>query len=458
MSLRRRTLGALGAAMLIVTACSSGSASPAPSSAAPAATASATTAAPSTAASPSEAPASASAAAAVTINWYHIQNSDPGKSLWQKLADQYHASHPNVTINLTVLENEAFKTKLTTLLQAGTPPDLFQSWGGGGLREQATAGLVKDITADVASWKDTINPGGLGMYQVDGKQYGIPFDLGLVGMWYNKDQFAQAGITTPPTTWDELLTDVQTLKAKGIVPIALAGKDTWTGAFYWAYLAVRACGQAAMDKAVTTADWTAPCFVEAGTQFKKLIDLKPFQSGFLGAPWDGAGSGAAAMATGKGAMQLMGQWLPGTVQANSADKKGLGDKLGWFPFPALTGGAGDPNDGLGGGNGFAVGKNAPAETTDFLKFLVSTDAANQWGALNSGILPTTVGTESSVTDPQLKDVLAGRAKANFVQLYLDQATTPALGGAINEAVATLYGGTGTPESVAKAIDAAAKSQ
>ena len=77
-----------------------------------------------------------SAAAAVTINWYHIQNNDPGKSLWQKLADEYTAAHPNVKVNINVLENEAFKTKLTTLLQAGTPPDLFQSWGGGGLREQ----------------------------------------------------------------------------------------------------------------------------------------------------------------------------------------------------------------------------------------------------------------------------------------------------------------------------------
>ena len=76
--------------------------------------------------------------------------------------------------------------------------------------------------------------------------------------------------------------------------------------------------------------------------------------------------------------------------------------------------------------------------------------------LNSGILPTTVGSEASVTDPTLKGVLDGRAKAEFVQLYLDQATTPALGGAINEAVATLYAGTGTPEQVAKAIHGAAR--
>ena len=70
------------------------------------------------------------------------------------------------------------------------------------------------------------------MYQVDGKQYGIPFDLGMVGFWYNKSQFAKAGITAAPATWDDLLADIGKLKTAGVTPVALAGKDTWTGAFY----------------------------------------------------------------------------------------------------------------------------------------------------------------------------------------------------------------------------------
>jgi raffinose/stachyose/melibiose transport system substrate-binding protein len=435
-------MGILGILVMVVSACTSGGASTAPS------------AAPSTA--PSSAPSQA--AEPVTITWYHIQNNDPGLSLWKALADEYVAAHPNVTIDIQVNENEAFKTKLTTLLQQGDIPDLFQTWGGGGLRQQVEAGLVKDITADIASWKDTINAGALGMYEVDGKNYGIPFDLGLVGFWYNTKSFDEAGITAPPATWDEFLATVRTLKDKGITPIALAGKDTWTGAFYWAYLAVRNAGQAGMEKAVVDGDWSDPAFVKAGEQFKQLIEQEPFQEGFLAAPWDGAGSGAAAMATYNGAMQLMGQWLPGTVNANSGGSRAMGEGLGWFPFPAVEGGAGDPFDGLGGGNGFAVGKDAPPETIDFLHHLVSLDSANRWGALNSGILPTTNGSEASTTDPMLSQVLEGRAKAKFVQLYLDQATTPELGGAINEAVATLYAGTGTPESVRQAISDAAAGQ
>ena len=430
-------------AMLAFGACSGTGASTAPS----AEPTTAPTTAPTTDAS--------QAAEPVTITWYHIQNNDPGLSLWKELADEYTAANPNVTIDIQVNENEAFKTKLTTLLQQGDIPDLFQTWGGGGLRQQVEAGLVKDITADIAEWKADINAGALSMYEVDGKNYGVPFDLGLVGFWYNTKSFADAGITAPPATWDEFLTTVQTLKDQGITPIALAGKDTWTGAFYWAYLAVRNCGQAGMDKAVVSGDWSDPCFVKAGEDFQKLIDLEPFQEGFLAAPWDGAGSSAAAMATYNGAIQLMGQWLPGTVNANSGETRAMGEGLDWFPFPAVTGAPGDAFDGVGGGNGFAVGKDAPPETVDFLRHLVSLDAANRWGALNSGILPTTVGSEASVTDPSMKSVLEGRSKATFVQLYLDQATTPELGGAINEAVATLYAGTGTPETVAQAINAAA---
>jgi raffinose/stachyose/melibiose transport system substrate-binding protein len=110
----------------------------------------------------------------VTIEWWHIQNNDPGKSIWQDAADAYMAEHPNVTINVTVLENEAFKAKITTNMQAGDPPDLFQSWGGGGLLEQVNGGLVADISDEVAPWIAELNAGAVSMYQVEGRQHGIP--------------------------------------------------------------------------------------------------------------------------------------------------------------------------------------------------------------------------------------------------------------------------------------------
>ena len=79
---------------------------------------------------------------------------------------------------------------------------------------QADAGLLKDITADIASWKDTINPGALSIYQYNGKQYGVPWDMGMIGFWYNKEAFTKAGITAPPATWDDYLAAVTKLKAR----------------------------------------------------------------------------------------------------------------------------------------------------------------------------------------------------------------------------------------------------
>ena len=102
---RSRLAVLLATASIAFAACSGGGASPSPSSA------SSVAPPPSTAAS---APASQASTEPVTINWWHIANNDPGKSLFQKFADEYHAAHPNVTIKITVLENDTFKPKLQT--------------------------------------------------------------------------------------------------------------------------------------------------------------------------------------------------------------------------------------------------------------------------------------------------------------------------------------------------------
>jgi raffinose/stachyose/melibiose transport system substrate-binding protein len=394
----------------------------------------------------------------VTIEWWHIQNNDPGKSIWQDAADAYMEENPNVTVEITVLENEAFKAKITTAMQAGEPPDLFQSWGGGGLLEQVNAGLVADITDEVDPWIDELNPGAASMYQVEERQYGIPFDLGIVGFWYNKDLFAEAGIDAPPATWDELLADVDTLKGAGITPIALGEGDKWPGMFWYAYLSLRTCGADVMQQAASDPSaFENACFVQAGEELQRLIEMEPYQDGFLATPWEGATGEAALIANGKAAMDLMGQWAPGTQQANAENGKGLGDALGWFPFPAVEGAAGDPTDGFGGANGFAVGRDAPlAQTVDFIHYLVGDEVATEFGSSGTGILPVTIGTEDSVTDPNLTSLLDGRAEATYVQLYLDQAFPPSVGLELNDIIQTLYAGEATPEEVAKAIaDAAA---
>jgi raffinose/stachyose/melibiose transport system substrate-binding protein len=393
---------------------------------------------------------SAAAAEPVTIEWWHIQNSDPGLSLWQEVADEFMADHPNVTIDITVQENEAFKAALQTNLQAGDVPDVFQSWGGGGLREQVDAGLVKDVTDDVAAWDHELSGAAESMMEIEDRMYGVPFDLGIVGMWYSKKLFEQAGIDAPPETWSELLADVEKLKAKGITPISLAAGDKWPAMFWYAYLALRIGGADVMQQAAVDETFDDPAFVKAGEEIEKLVALEPFQKGFLATPWDGPDGAAAVVANGKAAMLLMGHWAPGTMAANGPE---LGDDLGWFPFPAVEGGAGDPKDAFGGGNGFAVGKDAPPETLEFLEYLSSPEVAKRVGS-EANLLPTTVGSEDSITDPNLVDVIKSRGEAEYVQLYLDQAYPPEVGAAVNDSIVTLFAGRGSPQDVVEAVNTA----
>jgi raffinose/stachyose/melibiose transport system substrate-binding protein len=389
----------------------------------------------------------------VTIEWWHIQ-SDPGphQDAWQEMADAYMAEHPNVTIDITILENEAFKQRLTTVMQSGDPPDLFQSWGGGTMNTYAEAGLMRDISPELeGGWGDSFGAGALGVYSYQGKYYGVPWDMGMVGFWYNTDLFAEAGIDGPPETWEEFLADVQTLKDAGITPIALGEGEQWPGHFYWTYLAARIGGQEAFNAAASREGaFTDEPFVQAGEELLRLIELEPFQEGFMGASHNDS---EAIMGDGEAAMLLMGQWAPEVMRVNSSSGEGLGDALGFFPFPAVEGGAGARTDAMGGGNGIGVGADAPDEAVDFLRYLTSVE--NQIVLTEIGaIIPVVEGADEHIEDPNMVKVFEGVNQADYFQLYYDQYLPPAVGVVINEAVQQLFAGTMTPEEVAQTIDEA----
>jgi raffinose/stachyose/melibiose transport system substrate-binding protein len=275
----------------------------------------------------------------------------------------------------------------------------------------------------------------------------------MIGWWYNKALFAQAGITEPPATWTEFLDDVKALKAAGITPIALGEGDKWPGMHMWAYLVTRLGGKANFEGALLrTGSFTDAPFVEAGKMIQDLVALQPFQDGFLGATY---GDEATAMGNGKAAMELMGQWAPAVEKDNSADKNGIGDNLGFFPFPAVEGGKGAITDAIGGGNGFAIGKNAPDAAVDFVKFMTS--AENQAALASIGVaIPVVKGGEAGLSDPLMILVQKNFAAGEYFQLYYDQALPPAMGSVINDSTQGLFAGTLTPEQCAQAIEDSAK--
>ena len=156
--------------------------------------------------------------------------------------------------------------------------------------------------------------------------------------------------------------------------------------FYWAYLALRAGGQAALDAAIASGDWTGPAFVEAGDA-AQAPDRPRALPGRASCAAAYNRDQASTMGNGKAAMELMGQWAPGVQRAESESGTGIGEALGWFPFPGLDGGAGAPTDVFGGADGYAVGKDAPPEAVDFLCYLTSEAVAERFAATNTGILP-----------------------------------------------------------------------
>ncbi|MFF9605807.1 extracellular solute-binding protein [Streptomyces sp. NPDC014684] len=395
-----------------------------------------------------------SSSGTTTIEWWNISTTQPTKTVWAGLAKKFEAQNPKVKVKIVQLENDAYKSKMTALTASGKLPDIFHTWGGGVLRQQVAAGLVEDLTDRTKPWAEGLLPVAGQPYLLDGKAYGIPFDIGMIGFWYNKALFKKAGISTPPTTWSGFLDTVRTLKSAGVTPIALAGKEKWPGMYYWAYLSMRTAGAEALQKAGDAKDFTGADFVDAGRHLKELVALQPFQKGFLGAAYSTPTGQAATVGNGKAAMELMGQWAP-VVEADSG--KGLGSDLGFFPFPTVEGGKGKITEVFGGGGGHALRKGAPQAAFDFLKFFAS-ETTDRELVKKTGVLPVVPAAENALTNANLKAVQAQLKAATGFQLYLDQAYAPAVGQEVNDSVAALIAGSKSPEQVAQSITKTAKEE
>jgi len=389
----------------------------------------------------------------VTLTWWTNATTGDLKTVWAQAATAFHAAHPNVTIQVDPIQNEAFTTKVPAALASNNPPDIYQQWGGGQEASQVPSGKVTDLTKLTSSWIGSVGSAAQA-WQVNGKQYGVPYDLHTVGLWYRKDLFARAGIASPPTTMTQLTADISKLKAARIVPIAIGSKDKWPDAFWWEYFAVRQCSTATLQAAMKAVDLSAPCFLQAGNEMRAFMRTAPFQTGFLGtAAQVGAGSSAGMVANGKAAMELQGDWDPGVMSALTTDKS-LNSQLGWFPFPAVSGGAGDPTTTLGGGDGFSctTGAAEPA-CAQFLQYIDSTEVQTKVVGANVG-LPANPAAATALTLPALKQILQVSHAAPYIQTYFDIAFPTSVGQALDAAIANFFAGQGTPQSIITAVSQA----
>lgn len=391
-----------------------------------------------------------------TVKMLSIEpNVQAGKDFYVNAKKEFEAKNPGTTIQLEFLDDASYKSKLPTLLQSNARPDIFFTWTGGVFQEQAKAGVLKDISAEVnAGWKDTFSPGGIAAMNYKGKYYGAPMYAASVVLWCNKKLLAQAKVDPAAIhSWDDFLEAVKQVKAAGITPIVVGGKDKWPLAFYYGFLATRIAG----GQGIANADagnnggFNSPEFVRVGAEFKRLVDLKPFQPGFMDTNNNKA---AGLFGDGKGAFHLMGNWLYGSQQKNSTSGKGLSDdEIGFISFPMVKDGKGKPTDTFGGINGWLVTKDASPSSVKWLKHLLSKENQVEGGRLGLW-LPIVKGAGSGVQIPIVRQVVAQFDQSEHHQLYLDQALGASVGATLNDVTAEIATGELTPQEAAKRVEEA----
>ena len=426
----------------------------APAAQAPAAEAPAAEA-PAAEAPAAEAPAAeAPAGEAATIDIWHIQVNQADEI--QGAADRFMADNPGVTVNIQALQNDPFKTKLAVALGAGNPPCIFISWGGGPLYQYAQAGQVIDLTSYMESsgLKDRVVPASLSNVTFDGKIYGVPGENSAIAVvWYNKPMFDELGLT-PPATWDELLTVIDTLKQNDIIPFALANLTKWTSSMYYMYLVDRLGGPEVFASAAnrTGGTFNDPVFVQAGQMVQDLVNMGAFNEGFNGLDYD-TGQSRQLMYAGKAAMELMGSWQLPTMRSENPD---FAEKnLAFFPFPAIEGGKGDPTAVVGtvGDNFYSISSACKNPDLAFKLIEYIMDDTTNALRLEHGKVPPFQGI--TVEDPRQQEIVDMIANAASVQLWYDQYLPPELGEVHKDTMQALFGLSLTPEEAAKAHEDAA---
>lgn len=391
------------------------------------------------------------ALAQTTVKWLHIEANPVPVKIWEEVAREFEAKNPGVKIEMQYLENEAYKAKAPTLLQSRDRPHIIFSWAGGVLKSQVEAGVLEDITPAMQGYKDNLSASAVDAFTVDGKIYGVPYGVSQVGFMANKDLLAKASVDAGKiATYDDFLDAVKKLKAAGITPLAVGGADKWPVHFYWTHLAVRLGGKAAMQAALKEQDggFEGETFQKSGELFKQLVDLQPYQNGFLGFKSQQA---IGHFGDGKAAMLLAISSFYHTQKVFAVDKTGVSDdKLAWINFPTVPGGKGQPSDTLGGINGWLVTKGAPKEAVAFLKYFVSAEPQKRLAAGNF-IVPVYKGAEAGLGSAFMRNIAQNIANSTYHQNFYDQDLGPSVGRVVNDATTEIAAGTMTPKQAAKAI-------
>lgn len=386
-----------------------------------------------------------------TVKFMHLWPEGSSKQHHEIVSDiisDFEEENPDVKIDLEVLSNEQYKDKLKVLSTSNELPDVGMTWAAGFLEPYVSgdkfAPLDDLLEGDL---KDNFVSGTAEAYEMDGSTYGLPLELNIATVFYNKAIFDEYGLEEPKT-YEEFENVVKTLNENGVAPIALGNKDRWTGSLWYMYLADRIGGSDVLTNAINrSGSFEDPALVSAAEKVQNLVDEDAFIKGFNGLSDEEAKS---MFMNEQAAMYLIATWDLPNYTTNEDVPQEFRDSVDYFSFPTVDG-KGDENSFVGGpGVGLFVAEDSDVkdEAKQFTSFFVK-----EWGeksVTGAGVIPATKVDAESLDLPQMYvDILDDLNKASNITLFADVQMSADVAQAHLDMIQALFGKEVTPEEFAK---------
>lgn len=264
----------------------------------------------------------------VTVKFMGYNSEDSRKTYLENLKTKF----PDIKIDYQYTDKKQFDSILNTQLAAGKGPDIIEA--GGATTTLANAGYIEDLTN--ASFTNKYNETGLKPFMLNGKVYAIPLQSWFEAIFYNKTIFEKNGIK-PPKTFDEFIAIHETLKKNGVKPQTMGAKS-WEPMLKQPMLMLlnefysTPAGKGFDEAFVEGTKTLSGNYNAAIKKWSELISKGVLTKDMLGLDYDQA---LNEFATEKAAMWQCGPWAVPTIT-----KANPNIKIGMFPFPGTSAGAG----------------------------------------------------------------------------------------------------------------------
>lgn len=345
-----------------------------------------------------------------------------------------------VTVNYTG-KGSSTPTAVASAIQGGSPPDVALVPDPGTVQTLAKQGSIKDLTGIVGSLSSNYGSAWNQLVTANGKLYGIWFKgANKNTIWYNPAEFAAAGISSPPATWEDVIKDAGTLKASGVAPFSLCTDIGWPVADFWQNVYLKTAGATSYNSLATHATkWTDPTVTTAFTTFGQLVGQPSYLYGGLqGAlsnsypecvdrvfPKTGAQPQAAMVFEGDFVANEIkansGNYAPGTTGTGGAACTADPSKTpcyNFFDFPAPA--ANSANNGAiqGAGDVTIMLKDTP-QSEALIKYLAGPQGASIWATAGGFTSPNKTVPSAAYPDPVTQKIAGALVNATGFVFSLD---------------------------------------